>query len=170
MNTSLSDTGAIGTSQPSRVRVNPVRAMDNARSLLRVVQRFSGAALVLAALGLWIVPGASWAAELALVKLAVSLGMGFTGLALWQIGTNTRQVEIELDTESLEARVIMNSMGRSITILNCRFNDLSRVDVHGNTLKLWDCEGNYLAEVDMCRPEVRDRLLRALEDAGLMTA
>lgn len=166
MDTIASETELPGQPQ---MQVSPVRVLDSARSLLRLAQRFAGAVLVLAALGLWIVPGASWASELALVKLAVSLAMGFSGLALWQMGQPVRSVEIELDTENLEARVIMNVMGRTTTVLNCRFNDLQRVDVDGDSLRLWDKNGRFLAEVDMCRPEVRSRLLRALEETGLLS-
>lgn len=170
MNTSFSDTATISALDGSRIRINPLRLMDNARSLMRLVQRLIGAALVLAALALWALPGASWASDLLLFKLAFSLAMGFSGLALWQMGTASRQVEIELDTETYEVRVIMNVMGRSIDIMQCRFNDLQRVEIEKNILRLWDGGGNFLAEVDMVRPEVKDRLMRALKNTNLLEA
>ena len=148
--------------------ISPVRLVDGARSAFRVAQRFSGAGLVLAALALWILPGASWAGDLALVKLTLSLAMGFSGLALWQMGSVSNRVEIELDTTTSEVKVMVNAMGRRMKVLHCRFNDLQRAELDGNSLRLWDSEGHFLAEVDMCSPEVKRRLMAAMENSGLL--
>ena len=150
------------------VSINPVRLVNSARGIFSVLQRFSGATLVLAAFGLWAVPGASWAADLALVKLTFSLAMGFSGLALWQMGSTSERVEIELDTDTFEARIVVKVMGRSIRVLNCRFNELQRAEVRGDTLHLWDGQGRFLAEVDMCHPQVKKRLTVALQKTGLL--
>ena len=150
------------------VLVKSDRFAEGARSIFGVAQRFSGAVLVLAALGLWVIPGASWSADLALVKLTFSLALGFSGLALWQMGASSERVEIELDTETYEARVIINVMGRAIRVLNCRFNDLQRAEIDGDSLRLWGQDGHFLAEVDMCHPQVRRRLITALRKTGLL--
>lgn len=170
MTISLNETNGIATANGTQVLINPMRLVDGARSFFKLLQRLLGAALVLAALGLWIIPGASWAADLALVKLSFSLAMGFSGLALWQLGTVVNRIEIELDTKTYEARVVVNAMGRTVTMMQCRFNELQRVDLDKDTLRLWDKNGHFLAEIDLCQPIVKERLLSALRDAGLVPA
>ena len=86
------------------------------------------------------------------------------------MGASSERVEIELDTETYEARVIINVMGRAIRVLNCRFNDLQRAEIDGDSLRLWGQDGHFLAEVDMCHPQVRRRLITALRKTGLLEA
>ncbi|MFP4327813.1 MAG: hypothetical protein ACLFQL_07370 [Paracoccaceae bacterium] len=52
------------------------------RPIAGLVSGIAGAGLVAAALGLWVLPGASMAADLLLMKLGLSLFLGLGGLAL----------------------------------------------------------------------------------------
>ena len=162
----VTDTEVWRRGKPGEVKLNPVRLVDGARSVLRTVQRFAGATLVLAALGLWVTPGASWAADLALFKLTLSLAMGFSGLALWQLGTNATRFEIELDTENHEVRLMRMVHGRMRPMVRCRFNELGRVEQNGDILRMWDGDGTFLAEVELCEAVARARLLEAIRSAG----
>lgn len=56
-----------------------VRALDTGRTLGRLARRVTGAGLILAAAGLWLAPGSSWAADILLIKLVLSLVAGASG-------------------------------------------------------------------------------------------
>lgn len=162
----VTETEAWSKGKAGEVRLNPVRLVDGARSVLRTVQRFAGAALVLAALGLWVTPGANWAMDVALFKLALSLAMGFSGLALWQMGTGSAHFEIELDTEASEVRLTRMIHGRMRPVVRCRFNELGRIEQDGDVLRLWDADETFIAEVEMCEAGARAKLLEAFRCAG----
>lgn len=156
------------TDDGPQVSMSPSNLFEGARSIYCLLQRGLGAIFVLAALALWVLPGASWTGDDAIVKLAVSLTLGFSGLALWQMGSKSHRLEIELDTETYEVRLSIVIMGKAISVLNCNFNDLSRVDQSGDHLTLWSAHGEILAQVEMCQSEVRKRLPIALQEAGLL--
>lgn len=162
----VTETEAWSKGKAGEVRLNPVRLVDGARSILRTIQRFAGATLVLAALGLWVTPGANWAMDVALFKLSLSLAMGFSGLALWQMGTGCAHFEIELDTDAGEVRLTQMIHGRMRPVVRCRFNELARIEQDGDVLRLWDGSGTYIAEVEMCEPSARAKLLEAFRYAG----
>lgn len=162
----VTETEAWSEGEGGSIKINPVRLVDGARSVLRTIQRFLGASLVLAALGLWVAPGANWAADLALFKLTLSLAMGFSGLALWQMGMNAARFEIELDTKSNEVRMMRMIHGRMRPVVRCRFTELGRVEQEGDVVRLWDSENNFLAEVELCEAQARARLLAAFRQAG----
>lgn len=61
-------------------------APAGANHLFRAVSTLFGAALVLAALGLWLVPGSSWSAELMLIKLSMTALFALGGLSFLQAG------------------------------------------------------------------------------------
>lgn len=165
MNT-VTETEAWSNGEGGSIKINPLRLVDGARSVMRTVQRFFGASLVLAAFGLWIAPGANWAMDLALIKLTVSLAMGFSGLALWQLGSNAGRFEIELDTKTNEVRMMRMIHGRMRPVVRCRFAEMGRVEQDGDILRLWDSENNFLAEVELCEAQMRARLLEAFRQAG----
>lgn len=166
MMNAVTETEAWSKGECGAVKLNPVRLVDGARSVLRTIQRFCGAVLVLAALGLWVTPGANWAMDVALFKLALSLAMGFSGLALWQLGTACQHFEIELDTDQGEVRLMQMIHGRMRAVVRCRFNELGRIEQDGDVLRLWDGNGNYIAEVELCEARTRAKLLEAFRHAG----
>ncbi|WP_238364423.1 hypothetical protein [Mesobacterium pallidum] len=62
------------------------RAPAGSNTVFRAVSSLFGAALLLAALGLWLVPGSSWSAELLLIKLSMTALFGLGGLSFVQAG------------------------------------------------------------------------------------
>jgi hypothetical protein len=150
----------------SQINFSTVRIVDGARSFIRALQRVFGAGLVLSAFLLWLAPGSTWAADLALFKLTTSLALGFSGLALWQVGVSASRFDIELDTEAREVRLVRCQNARMTVVLRCRFADLSRVEQEGDTLRLWDSSGTYLAEVEMCDAAMRKKLMDAMKSVG----
>lgn len=60
--------------------------VEDHRWALRGTQRMIGVALILAAAGLWVLPGASWEADVALMKLALTLLFGLVGFTIMPLG------------------------------------------------------------------------------------
>lgn len=152
-----------------QVSVRPSNLFEGARSVWALAQRGAGAVFVLAALGLWVLPGA-WSDTDALLKLAVSLTLGFSGLAMWQLGGKSHKLEIELDTETYEFSLSVMLMGKSIPLLTCNLTDLDHVEHRGSSLRFWNTQGQMIAEVEMWQDELRDRLPDVLHEAGLLQA
>lgn len=144
----------------------PARMVDGRRWLVRGAQRMSGVALILAALGLWLQPGASFDADLALIKLALSLLLGFAGLAILQAGRARAMVQVELDTLRREVRLV-RVMGRAKELVSrTKMVDLGGAEVDGNLVRLYDPSGALLADVAMTDPFTRSSLINALRDSG----
>lgn len=136
------------------------------RWLARSAQSLGGVALVLAAVGLWITPGASFEPDLALFKLGVSATLVLVGLAIMQTGWARRTVEVEIDTVRREVRLVRGK-GRSRALVSrTSIADLGPAQVHGNMARLWTMDGSLVAEVAMSDPELRRSLMAALRDAG----
>jgi hypothetical protein len=144
----------------------PVRTLDGARSLVRVIRRVGGAGLILAAVGLWVMPGSNWAAEVLLIKLVLSLVSGFVGLALVQNGATKDRPEVEIDVVRRRVQLVSRAPGRDIVLYACSFAELGRAEKHMNSVTLWDANGNILAEVVPADRTVLRSLVSGLRDAG----
>lgn len=55
-------------------------------SLISLVQRFVGVALIFAGIGMWLAPGSSFSGEIALMKLGVTAFFALTGIVLFASG------------------------------------------------------------------------------------
>lgn len=127
-----------------------------------IVSRASGALFVLAAVGLWLEPGAQEAMDLLLIKLGVSLFMGFVGLALIQDKPTTLAPEVQIDTMRGEVRIAQPvGPARRIAI-----RDLGRAEAVGDVIRLTAANGAFLAAVSLPDPDAWSRLHGALRDAG----
>ena len=136
------------------------------RWLTRSAQRLGGIALVLAAIGLWIAPGAGMDADVALFKLGVAVALGFAGLAVMQAGRAQPAVAFEIDTLRREVRLVRgNGRNRSV-VSRISIADLGPAEVHGQMARLWTVDGALVAEVAMSDPDLRRSLMGALRDAG----
>lgn len=143
-----------------------VRALDAGRTLGRLARRVTGAGLILAAAGLWLAPGSSWAADILLIKLVLSLVAGGVGLALVQTGGAPDAPEVEIDLVRRRIRVVHRARGQDMTLQDCSFSELGRVEKIRNTLTLWDNSGNLLAEIAPADQRVLRALVSGLRDAG----
>lgn len=142
------------------------RMIHGGRWLARIGQRMGGAALVLAAVGLWVAPGASWDMDLALMKMGLSLAIGFAGLAILTAGRAVPSIEIEIDTVRREVRLVRGK-GRARTLVSrTAIADLGPAELHGNMARLWAADGALVAEVAMGDPDLRRGLTAALRDEG----
>ncbi|MEL7126030.1 MAG: hypothetical protein AAF822_10870 [Pseudomonadota bacterium] len=146
-----------------------VRTVDGGRWLGRVARRFGGVVLVLAALGLWLQPGAAFDQDVMLFKLALSAFMGLAGFALIRSGRPERTVEVEVDLERDVLRLVRPAatpLSRPVLVHRCAFSNLGAVDVVSHMVRMWDRNGQLLAEVPLADPETRYALLCALSAHG----
>ena len=91
--------------------LEPARMVDGGRMIIRSAQRLIGAALTLAAIGIWIAPGASWESDVMLFKLILSLTAVIAGLGLMGASTAPRAPEIQIDTIRREVRLVRRQRG-----------------------------------------------------------
>ncbi len=140
--------------------------LDNARIILRTLSRGLGAAMVIGAFGLWLVPGSSWAPDLMIIKLGISLSVGFLGLAFWQSGNALQAPYIEVDTIRREVRLMRGRKRNKVLLARCRFFELAEAEVEDDVVRLWDHKGEFLAEVEMADKRLQQSLISGLRDAG----
>ncbi|MEM6887175.1 MAG: hypothetical protein AAF636_03445 [Pseudomonadota bacterium] len=149
-----------------QMRSQPVDYLDGGRLIVRGFQLLIGAAMLIAALGVWFSPGASWAHELVLMKLLVSSVAFLTGLAFLQMSFRPDAPKVEIDTIQHEVRLV-RSYGRDRFVLDrCRFADLSRVVESDTHVQLWGRKGTLLAEVAVEDRLSHRNLVTALRVAG----
>lgn len=128
----------------------PMRIADGGRMLVCAAQRLAGAALLLAALGLWLAPGAAWENDVMLFKLILSLTAVIAGLGLMQSPATPNTPAIEIDTVRREVRLVRFVKGGANHVLHrCAFADLNRAERDGMHVRMWDSENVLLAEVSV---------------------
>lgn len=128
--------------------------------------RALGVLLVLAALGLWIEPGAHMVTDLVLMKLGVSLFLGFAGLALMQHKSATQDPEVQIDTVRREVRIARPRGRHRSVIRRIAIRDLGRAEAAGNVIRLTAANGALLAAITLNDPDTWSSLHGALQDAG----
>ncbi len=140
--------------------------VDGRRWMIRGARQLAGAALVLAAMGLWVQPGAQLDADLLLIKFALSLVMGFAGLAVVQAGLPEPAISIEIDTVRREVRLVRGQRKSRTLVSRTKMADLGAAEQNGTMTRLWAADGTLIAEVALTDAEARASLLAALRDAG----
>ncbi|OAN94511.1 hypothetical protein A8B74_02490 [Sulfitobacter geojensis] len=137
------------------------------RMIVRGAQRLLGVSMTLAALGLWLAPGASWESDVMLFKLILSLTAVIAGLGLMGASTAPRAPEIQIDTIRREVRLVRRQRGGADQVLqSCGFAKLSRAEQDGNSVFLWDQAGLFLAEVSLTDRKALSSLVAGLRDVG----
>lgn len=144
----------------------PAHALDGSRLVVRATQAFIGAVLMLAAVGLWAMPGADWSGDLLLIKLVLSLMMVLGGIAMLHTPKASTSPEVEIDTIRREVRVIRRNSGGDHVLSAHKFAELDRAELQGAHMVLWAEGGVMLAEVAMSDPNVRRSLTSAMMQAG----
>lgn len=136
---------------------------DGTRMLMRFANRVIGCSLILAAFGLWIVPGSNNGEALLLFKLVLSISGALAGIGFLQSSTTPAAPEVEIDTARREIRVVRPDDGLGARVLqSCGFDDLSRIERGGVHLRLWTEEGDFLAQVTFSDDKAVDRVLAQL--------
>jgi hypothetical protein len=144
-----------------------VRTADGGRMVVRAVLRLTGAALLMSAILLWVMPGASWESELILFKLLLSVVAAVTGLGMYAASAKPQAPQMQIDMIRREVRLLRpGRAGREVLLHRCRFADLSRVEQTGAHLRLWDEHETLLGDVTVSDRKVLHRLMTGLQDAG----
>lgn len=155
------------TARDALVQPIPMRMCDGARMLARLAQRIGGIALILSALGLWLLPGSNWQSDVALFKLLLSAAALIAGLSFLVGSVTPRRPQIEIDTARQELRIVRPAgTGPALLLERCRFADLGRVERDHNHLRFWDGAERLLAEVTLSDRQVLRSLLLGLRSAG----
>ncbi len=151
---------------PARQPAIAVPNVDGGRLMVRGGQSLLGAALMLAAVGLWIMPGSNVSSDVMLMKLALSVTAAGIGISLTHQSKTSKEPEIEIDTVRREVRIVQRSRKGVENLKRMKFSDLDRADVDGNHFTLWGLGDAIIAEVDIEDPRMHRSLKSALLDAG----
>ena len=147
--------------------VEPLRLVDGGRMVVAGAQRLIGAALALAAVGLWFAPGASSDSDLVLFKLILCLAAAFAAFGLLHASARPRAPEVEIDTIRREVRVVRHRPGAGSHVLQtCSFAELSAAEFDGSLVRLWDDHKVLLAEVSLKDERSLRSLVAGLQDEG----
>ena len=110
--------------------------------------RFVGVVLIIAAVGMWILSGPLWDAEMMLVRLAVSVFFLCLGLMLLQAGRGGLRDEIHLDQNARELRHVRRGPdGIARVIRRFALADLGDATIKEDTLTLRGKAGEIVMEV-----------------------
>lgn len=143
-----------------------IRNMDGSRLIARGFQCIVGCAMLIAAIGLWFAPGASWAQDLLLMKLLASAIGGMVGLACLQAFMRQAPPKVEIDTIRHEVRLV-RTRGKDRYVLDrCKFSDLTLVENSDTHLQLWGQNDTLIAEVAASDRITHRSLVTALRVAG----
>lgn len=159
-------TDAVDLGAHNRFNARSVRAGDTARQAVRGGQMAFGVVLVAIGLGIWAAPGATWAAELLLIKFVVSCVALVTGGVFLQMARRLDAAKVEIDTLQHEIRLVHSVGGDRLVVERCRFADLSRVVNSDARVQLWGPEGGLIAEVSASESPAHRDLVTALKVAG----
>ena len=160
-------TAEFTNAEAAAARAERVWIVNGGRIVLRATQRLLGAALAIAAVGLWIAPGASWESDVMLFKLILSLMAFLAALGLLHASAPSKKPVVQIDTIRREVRVTRPAKEGSATVLErCAFADLSRADRLGNHIRLWGAENTLLADVTLTDRTALKSLIAGLQDTG----
>jgi hypothetical protein len=130
------------------------------------IARFTGVVLMLAAVGIWIISGPLWDAEMMLVRLAVSVLFMCSGLMLLNAGRGQLRDEVHLDTRTQELRHIQRGPDGIARIKRSfALTELGQITVSDDQLILTAHGGDILLELSgLSREQLHliDRELRKI--------
>lgn len=132
-----------------------------------VLLRGLGAAFILSATGLWLVPGAEVEPGMTLIKIGISVAFLFAGLVLMTIHDPKNQPEACFDPVRQELRILKaDSRGAPRTILRRRYDTLGGARLTENSVQLFEGDGTMLVEIPVgsaiARSQLRDQLSSAV--------
>jgi hypothetical protein len=151
----------------SSVAAMPLRIADTGHMIIRGAQRVAGAALVIAALGLWLVPGSSMESDVVLLKLILTLTAALAGLGLMQASVVQSEMQVEVDTIRREVRMVRRQRNATGTVVQTApFSELGGAEIDGAMIRIWDQSGLLLAEVAPLERKAFSSLVAGLRDEG----
>lgn len=132
------------------------------RALKRGIKMALGTALLLAALGMWIVPAGD--AAMQLIKLFVSIVMLGLGLMLMSaLDVADDLPEVHVDTVNRQLRVVtMDPCGKCHLRGVYDLDSLSEVSIEGHTLTAVDAAGNQVVSIPLADAESEQALRELL--------
>jgi hypothetical protein len=144
----------------------PVRiGFEGNKVLLRALFRFTGTIFILAAPGLWLLPGSNGDPGLMLYKLGASIFFAFCGMALILRNKSYAQPEVYFDPIRREMRILQrNARGRPQTVLRRSYDTLGAAKIYKRQLEIWDVDGSVLLSLPLFDPEARNALRMQLGD------
>lgn len=127
--------------------------------LRAVLFRIAGTALVMGSACMWILPGSDMTADMALIKLSVSLFFLLCGLALLMIHHADNQPDAYFDPIRRELRVLQkNNRGRPQTVLRRSYDSLGSVRFNEHYLEIFDVDGTMLMRLPIESADIRHAL------------
>ena len=127
---------------------------------------FLGVVLCVAALGLWLVPGASFDPSLMLMKLGLSIFFMIGGAMCLAAARRDSHPEVELDARRGVLRVLeRNARGRVESAVEFSYDDLSEVDFRDGMLIARDHHGRTIVEMPVENAGDMDEIRAALGPA-----
>jgi hypothetical protein len=141
--------------------------LNGSRFVARFACKLGAVSLGLAAVLLWVAPGAAWESDVMLFKLVLSVGAVYLAIALLQMGKPVAQPSVEVDIARGELRLIREENGSLPVILErCAFADLQAVDLCGSHITFWANGGRLLAEISLSNANAHAALLARLRGLG----
>ena len=124
-----------------------------------LVFRIIGAAMVLSASGMWLMPGSSTNPDLVLIKLGMSVFFFLCGLALLMRNHQDTQPDAYFDAIRGEVRVLQkDNRGRPEMVLRRSYDSLGSASFNGETFEMFDKDGTMLMRLPIENAETRDAL------------
>ena len=127
---------------------------------------FLGVVLCVAALGLWLVPGANFDPALMLIKLGLSIFLLIGGLISLAASQRDTHPEVELDSRRGILRLLeRNARGRIENTVELAYDDLSEIDFRDGMLIARDHHGRAVVEMPVENAGDLDEIRAALGPA-----
>ena len=132
--------------------------------LRSIVMRVVGAAMVLSSTGIWLMPGAAYDPEMALIKIGISVFFLFAGMALMMINDPDGHPDAYFDPIRRELRVLQRSgKGRPRTVLRRGYDSLGSVRFKDRSVELFEIDGTLLIRLPINLGSTRQLLRECVE-------
>ena len=135
-----------------------------------LVFRIIGAAMVLSASGMWLMPGVAVDSDLVLIKLGMSVFFFLCGLALLMRNHQDNQPDAYFDAIRGEVRVLQkDNRGRPEMVLRRSYDTLGSASFTGDMFEMFDPDGTMLMRLPIESARVREALRDQLRGVVSLT-
>lgn len=136
-----------------------------------VLSGFLGVVLLAAALGLWLVPGASHDQVLVLIKMGLSVFLGLGGAMFLLAARRVQHPEVHLDGRRGLLRLLeRDDSGQVCSQVEVDYDDLSELDLRDGMLIARDHHGRVVVEMPVENAGDLDEIRAELGPAFCRTA